>query len=69
MELTGGKIGTQHPTNLILVSCKSYSRLMLTPRTDQTAEGGPRRMRRHLSAAEADEYLNAPDTWRLQIIK
>jgi len=69
MELTGERIGTQRLTNHTLVSFHTLVTFRLTFSTDQTSEGGPRRIRRHLSTDEADQYLNSTDTWRLQIIK
>ncbi|KAL8902974.1 MAG: hypothetical protein Q9207_004247 [Kuettlingeria erythrocarpa] len=39
---------------------------VVTPHTDQTVEGGPRRARHHLTEDEASKYLDG--TWRVRIL-
>ncbi|KAL3421438.1 methionine permease [Phlyctema vagabunda] len=47
---------------------KNWDPVSNKPHIDQTADGAPRRMRRHLTAEEAAQYLDGTDTYRLQII-
>ncbi|KAL8962615.1 MAG: hypothetical protein Q9183_005129, partial [Haloplaca sp. 2 TL-2023] len=45
---------------------KNQDRPVLTPHTDQTIEGGPRRARHHLTEEEAKKYLDG--NWRVRIM-
>ncbi|CZT07624.1 uncharacterized protein RAG0_13014 [Rhynchosporium agropyri] len=47
---------------------KNWDPVSNKPHIDQTADGAPRRMRRHLSAEEIAKYIDGSDTWRLQIV-
>ncbi|THV52152.1 hypothetical protein BGAL_0087g00120 [Botrytis galanthina] len=47
-------------------SYKNQDKPVLVPHTDQTREGGPRRVRYHLSEEEAHKYLDG--TWRIRIL-